>query len=152
MPATVNGDGYGDILVSKIVGESRVVQIFLGGPTGLAPSSTLLPGGALVALTAASDVNADGYSDVVVAKWGEENSNAGAVDEYLGGPSGLPSSPSATFPFTGSVQNFFVVNLAEVGDVNGDGYGDVIAGNESVATLTLLLGSPSGARREHDPP
>ena len=141
----VNGDGYGDVLVSKIVGESRVVQIFLGGPTGLTPSSTLLPSGAIVALTAASDVNADGFTDVLVAIWGEENSNAGAVDEYLGGPSGLPSSPSATYPFTGNVGDFlFVVNLAEVGDVNGDGYGDVIAGNDNVGTLTLLLGSPSG--------
>jgi hypothetical protein len=140
----INGDGYGDLLVSKIVGASRVVQIFLGGPTGLTASNTLLSGGALVALTAASDVNADGFTDVLVAKWGEPNSNAGAVDEYLGGPSGLPSSPSATYALTGNVQDFFVVNLAEVGDVNGDGYGDVIAGNDDLGTLTLLLGSPSG--------
>src|SRR6185503_12499277 len=80
-------------------------------------------------VSTAGDVNGDGYSDVII---GSQTYDYGQTDEgrawvYLGSASGLPANPawSAESDQTGAQ---FGYSVATAGDVNGDGYSDVIIG------------------------
>lgn len=74
----------------------------------------------------AGDVNGDGKSDFII---GAPNSDAGGLSNagWAGVYSGL--NGSLLYPLYGdSACNFFGRSVAEAGDVNGDGKGDVIVG------------------------
>ncbi len=77
----------------------------------------------------AGDVNGDGYADVIV---GAPNYDNGQTDEgrafvYLGGAA--VSRPRPTWTAEGDQAGAgFGVSVATAGDVNGDGYADVIVG------------------------
>jgi hypothetical protein len=93
------------------------------------------------------DANGDGRADLLTAAFGT-NGWEGTVAVYEGGPSGLPSAPTTTFvpPFAQPSATPFVESA---GDVNGDGYSDVIVfrslGNTSnTPHVTLFHGGPSG--------
>ena len=83
-----------------------------------------------VSVAGAGDVNGDGYADVIVGADGYSepfSRNRGRAYVYHGSPSGL--SASAAFTATGEApDNFFGYAVAGAGDVNGDGYADVIVG------------------------
>jgi len=104
------------------------------------------------AVATAGDVNGDGYSDVIVAA---ENYDNGETDEgrafvYLGSASGLSFTPAWTAESNQALANFGY-NVATAGDVNGDGYSDVLVGSSlydngetNEGRAYLYLGSPSG--------
>ena len=76
-------------------------------------------------VSAAGDVNSDGYDDVVVgAPWNDAGgSNAGRAYVY----SGLTGS--VVWTFTGEADNDqFGYSVSGAGDVNNDGYDDLIVG------------------------
>lgn len=140
----VNADGYDDIIIGAFgyaSGASRGrAYLYLGGSGGLsAVPATVLTGendadrfGYRVGT--AGDVNGDGYADVVIGAYGfpggepcNTSTCKGRAYIYLGGPSGLDASPSIIL--TG--ENFgdhFGVSATTAGDVNGDGYSDVVIG------------------------
>jgi cytohesin len=71
------------------------------------------------------DVNGDGYDDLLVAGASRFNQHRGRLYLYCAGPD---MDDRADKVFTGeSVENYFGEG-ASLGDVNGDGYADVIAG------------------------
>ena len=77
----------------------------------------------------AGDVNGDGYSDVIVGAPLYDNGEftEGRAFVYHGGPSGL--SPAAGWTADSDQALAFIGSaVATAGDVNGDGYADVIAG------------------------
>jgi hypothetical protein len=152
----VNADGYDDILVSApdLVngqnGEGRV-YLFLGSSTGpaLSPSwtyeSNILGGRAGWGLGCAGDVNGDGYADIVLDV-GTNNPAFGAVHVFFGGPTGPPASPDRSFP---SGSGAFGDMVYTAGDLNGDGFSDLIAGDMSVngqaGKITILGGVEAGS-------
>jgi hypothetical protein len=159
----VNGDGYGDIIVGAFSYDNGLTDegaafIYNGSASGLSTtaSDTIESNQADAALgisvSGAGDVNGDGYSDVIV---GASNFKKGQTDEgvafvYHGSASGASTTVSATLESNQlSAKMGFSVSWA--GDVNGDGYGDIIVGapyydngqtDEGVAFV--FLGSASG--------
>ncbi len=136
----VNGDGYDDVLVGEPTwynyispGESNngLIQLFRGSATGLVPTATWYTFGASgdqlgVSVASAGDINGDGYADLIIGA----HTAAGGVGQariWYGGPGGLPSAPNVTL--TGfSAGSQFGGSVAPAGDVDGDGYADVIVG------------------------
>jgi hypothetical protein len=148
----VNGDGHADVLVGEpyadapLLPDAGRVSLYLGRPDPIALSTTpawvtygTRAGGHFgFGVASAGDVDRDGRSDVIIA---EERGGAlglGAAHLYLGNASGLspmraqlfendssqgvPAEPSGT-------------SVSSAGDVNGDGYADIVVGFPSyVAT------------------
>ena len=132
----VNGDGYADVLVSAPYAAGNVF-VYLGGPAGLGSSpQTVVSNGPGVAASA-GDVNGDGYADVIASVEGS------AAYLYLGGESGLTSSPAVTLPAP-EHGGAFGVRVQSAGDVNGDGYADVIVGDNAFGQAYVYYGSATG--------
>jgi hypothetical protein len=148
----INGDGYSDVLLSAPYTPGST-YLYYGSPAGLTPTSTVLTSGPGFGANFASDVNGDGFSDVVVAVPGGAGSSAGEVDVYFGNAMGLSTTPTV-LNFSGNVSGYydFGVFVADAGDVNGDGYGDVQIGLYSVGTgasggtgtVDIYFGSATG--------
>ncbi len=97
-------------------------------------------------VASAGDVNGDGYDDVIVA------SHVRAYD-YLGSQSGLEDDPVSTEYFFPGFFDDQVVSVAAAGDVDGDGFGDVLVGQSYFDTSTgrALLYAGSALGPEQDP-
>jgi len=80
-------------------------------------------------VASAGDVDGDGYADVVVGAPFYDNgqSNEGRAYVYLGAAGGLGLTPEWTAESNQAVAQFGY-SVATAGDVNGDGYADVIIG------------------------
>ncbi|RMH28974.1 MAG: hypothetical protein D6693_02855, partial [Planctomycetota bacterium] len=144
----VSGDGGDDLLVgapfsSAAAAESGAVYILNGADGKMLYTITSPVADATLGLTVASagDVNKDGLGDVLIAA---PFDGAGKAYLYLSG-SGLPTpgtgvapdvfypraltTADADFVFEGEVAvQSYGLSLAGVGDVNGDGAGDVAVG------------------------
>ena len=146
----VNGDGYGDVIIGAHTYDNGttdegIALVFHGSATGIVASghpgnaNALLEGNQLNAnfgnvVSGAGDVNGDGYADVIVGAPNYDNPtiNEGNAFVFAGGPSGVvpgpPSNAFATIDVAGGVSNNLGLAAAGAGDVNGDGYADVIVG------------------------
>ena len=136
----VNGDGYDDVIVGADLfdgGQDNEGKAFAyyGSPSGLsATPNWTAEGNQLDAIFGSSvgtagDVNGDGYDDVIVGalEWTNGQSGEGAAFVYLGSPSGLSTGPAWTAQGD-QVSAEFGSAVGMAGDVNGDGYDDVIVG------------------------
>ncbi|MBK7878160.1 MAG: FG-GAP repeat protein [Planctomycetes bacterium] len=137
----VDADGFADLLVGVpdlpgggqvrlYRGQAGVNPVAPGAQTFASPQSGSRFG---VALARAGDVNADGFSDVALAapNW---NVNQGKVQLFLGTSSGLASTPALEFDGASGAQ--LGAGLGPCGDVDGDGFSDVVLGQPG-----LLSGS-----------
>lgn len=137
----VNRDGFSDLAVGANMADAGatdngVVYIFHGSATGYAVTpNTTLTGPAInntrfgSSIGAAGDVNGDGFSDIVVGAPGYTNGHTseGAFFVYLGSSSGL--NTSAHLSVEANMNNAALgFSVSGAGDVNGDGYSDVIVG------------------------
>ncbi|HZN03230.1 MAG TPA: integrin alpha, partial [Candidatus Polarisedimenticolia bacterium] len=105
-----------------------------------------------LSVATAGDVNGDGYSDIIV---GAPHFDAGQEDEgrvfaYFGSAAGPSASPDWSAEGD-QAHALFGSAVAAAGDVNGDGYGDLVVGaprfddgDEDVGGAFVYLGSPSG--------
>jgi len=144
----VNNDGYADVIVGAPRYDGEQIDdgkafVYHGGPKGLAttPAWTAPPAGQGTAhfgisarfgtaVYTAGDVNGDGYSDVIVTANGydAEGTNEGAAFVYHGGPAGLAADPAWTAHPTDQAYANFGRSASTAGDVNGDGYSDIVIG------------------------
>jgi hypothetical protein len=121
------------------------VRFFPGGPRGLAttPAQELTgPFGFANEAGSAGDLDGDGFADLVVwnaPQLGVATPQPASVTVYRGGPAGL-SSP-VTFAGPDAVFGN-QMRVLGAGDVNGDGYGDLLVGGANFAEL--FLGGPTG--------
>ena len=143
----VNGDGYADVLVTAPYANSTAgeASMYLGGPNGPATTPAVVlagPDGPSYYFGAfassAGDVNGDGYADAVISNGGS------AAYVYLGGPNGIGASPDATMRSGQMAGGAFGNHLAGVGDVNGDGYGDVAVSDNLAGAVYVFFGSATG--------
>ncbi len=138
----VNGDGYSDVIVGAHYynsglgwGQGRAT-VYLGSVAGLSPTadwtaaSDSSPAYFGWAVGTAGDVNGDGYSDVIVAAYGYTNiqTNEGRVFVYHGSGSGL-SATADWWVESNQPDAWFGTSVGTAGDLNGDGYSDVIVGS-----------------------
>lgn len=140
--ADVNGDGFSDLLIGAPgagagAGEFR---IYYGSASGISetPSATF-PGSATEALGCAignaGDTNGDGFDDIVVGAimYNGAGSERGAVYVYTGSATGLPTTPTQTLVGTANDDHLGIF-VAGQGDVNGDGFDDIIASTRNEVT------------------
>jgi len=142
--ADLNGDGAPDVVTTNFEGGN--VTVLLGDGKGgfrEAPGSPF-PAGASPFSLAIADVDRDGHLDLVVANFSGQGGNTSrdAVNVLLGDGRGgfrpMKGSPFAT--------GANPVGVA-VGDVNGDGWPDVVTANTSGGDVTVLLGDGRGSFR-----
>ena len=144
----VNGDGYADLVVgAPQVEDAGAAYVYLGSGTGLAAAAatTLIgPDGSYAefgwSVASAGDVNGDGFADLAVATRGD---GPACVHVYVGGVAGLATTPVTTICLTGSGLSEDV-SIASAGDVNGDGYADLVVGGGATGGASVYLGSSAG--------
>ncbi len=174
--ADVNGDGFGDLVVGapghddQYQDEGRV-QLFLGSAAGLSVPSWVRYGrqrnahfGARIAN--AGDVNGDGFDDIVISSPDFDRpplprdplfvgaldpheripGDEGRIQLFLGSPTGLGAANRTIFGIERGEHLGAAIDGA--GDVNGDGFDDVVAGATGKSggrgALFLFDGSASG--------
>ena len=109
--------------------------VYLGSAAGLAATAAWTAesdqAGARfgISVATAGDVNGDGYADVIVGADGYDNgqTDEGRAYVYLGSAAGLAATAAWTAESDQAGANFGY-SVATAGDVNGDGYADVIVG------------------------
>jgi len=82
-------------------------------------------------VTDAGDIDGDGFDDILIGAYGEDDngSQAGAVYAYYGSPSGIDmnTEQKMVIPSTG-VDHFAGFSVAGGGDIDSDGFADVVVG------------------------
>jgi hypothetical protein len=141
----IDGDGYADVLGSAgaVNQGDNLLYVYRGGAAGIDTTPTVLIAPSMESwpLTAAGDLNGDGFSDV--ALWSNTDVSPGInpLDVYFASASGLAAYPSKSLTLTVS-DDSISASVTSAGDVNGDGYADVLVGSRGQAQL--LLGGPGG--------
>ena len=146
--ADVTGDGYGDILAGAYLPTRQgALSAFTGRPNW-----TFQVNATAIALTGGQarndfeaftreidylgDVNGDGYSDYAVSAYGRNGPNAatqgaaGAVVVFLSEvrPTSVARNQVVLRAPSPEFGAYFGFSLAGAGDVNGDGYADMVVG------------------------
>ncbi|NNC90897.1 MAG: hypothetical protein HKN80_00255 [Acidimicrobiia bacterium] len=148
----IDGDGYGELVVGAPGTDQHTEDggqafVFRGGNKGLeqAPSTTLTDPSARrfqrfgSSVAGADDVNGDGFDDVLI---GAASHNRGRALVYHGGREGLSVSPAlAVIDPLGDGYNHFAEGVAGAGDINGDGFGDIIVGASGADNGGVFRGS-----------
>ena len=162
----VNGDGYSDVIVGAAYYDNGNTSegaafIYPGGADGLSNVPMIMLDGAGqdnacfgYSVAGAGDVNGDGFADVIVGAYLRDNTrdlvssierdslvcmDAGSAYIYLGSPTGPSSTPDWTEYFQSSNAHFGY-SVAGAGDVNGDGFADVIIGAPGYLAGSNIVG------------
>jgi len=136
----VNKDGFDDVIVGAFLyddgqtNEGRAYA-FLGSASGLALSAAWTAASDQAnanfgySVSDAGDVNKDGFDDVVVGAYHFDNgeANEGRAYAFLGSASGLSSVPSWVIE-SNQTNAEFGHSVSDAGDVNKDGFDDVVIG------------------------
>ena len=134
----VNSDGYSDVIIGAYANDAGGINagrayIYFGGASMDNLADVIMTGATVgdyfgSSVSTAGDVNADGYADVIVGAYVNDagGANAGRAYIYFGDAS---MDNTADVVVTGAAtSDYFGYSVSTAGDVNGDGYADVIVG------------------------
>jgi hypothetical protein len=144
-----NADGYDDILIgayweSEVTpgeGAAYLLNGPISGDLSLVSANARLRGEvsedcAGLSVSGAGDTNADGYDDILVGAGYEDSggTNAGAVYLILGPQTGDSDLSSADSKLVGEATGDFAYVVSDAGDMDNDGYGDILIGAQGEET------------------
>lgn len=157
----VNGDGYSDIIIGAPSSDNGEIDegqayVYYGSSSGLKglPDWTVESNNKDASfgysVSSAGDINGDGYDDVAVGApryhQDEYTVNQGRMYIYFGSPGGLNTAPG--WIYTSEQSNSWLgESISYGGDVNGDGYSDVIVndkGGNSNGRTMIFFGQSGG--------
>jgi hypothetical protein len=148
----VDQDGYDDFAIGTVATNNfGGFALYGGGVGGVSLDFIVLENtvaGAFGFVVCGADVDGDDYSDVVVGEPLENVSGVrqGRVRVYRGGPTGLITPAAWTLDDNVGLSGFGTC-VASAGDVNADGFDDLVVGSTGVSDLgraNLFLGGSSG--------
>lgn len=162
----VDGDGYADVLIgapgAARAGENSGAAYFFRGPLAgtrsVSMADAMLLGEAVndragSSVVLGGDIDGDGRSDVLVGAWGADRGgeDSGAVYVLTGGIEGEISLSDADATIIGAAGDQVGLAIAAGGDVNQDGYSDLLLGvagddegGEDAGAAWLFHGPVSG--------
>lgn len=139
----VNNDGYDDIIIGTEYGNRAYIHF--GGPNmDNVPDVILVgPGGSQFgfSVSGAGDVNGDDYKDVIIGafdQYGPEYNGRAYI--YFGGNL-MDDKPDVILEGEAGYDTFGY-SVSKAGDVNGDGYDDVIVGAPLTGAYIFYGGNP----------
>jgi hypothetical protein len=145
-----NNNGYDDLAIGSISGVGRV-DIYYGSSSGMTttPSTTIageVGGVDFGRVISSGDVNNDGYDDLITSDF-RYSSSKGKIYIYYGSASGISAPANVTI--SGETDgDAFGISLSSAGDVNSDGYDDLIVGayfrSSSKGKIYIYHGSSAG--------
>ncbi|WP_437331474.1 FG-GAP-like repeat-containing protein [Sorangium sp. So ce394] len=141
----INGDGYADLVIGAPGGgpdhiEPGSAYVYLGGPEALDTGADAMFTGVqnaseFGASVASADFNGDGFSDIAVGAPGSQR-----VYVYLASAGALDTVPDGLLVGEGELGR-----AVGAGDVDGDGFADLLVGDPMNSAAFLFLGGPGEA-------
>jgi len=137
----VNGDGFSDVIVSGFFAEK--VKLYLGNNVMDNNADLTFKGGDSSryfgnCVSDAGDFNNDGFSDIIIGDFCNyaKGTNTGRAYIYFGGAS-MDTNPDLTFEGE-AIFNEFGNTVSDAGDVNNDGFSDIMIGAPRYDRTDLL--------------
>jgi hypothetical protein len=141
----VSGDGHRDLVVGAPGAARALVYLWSAQPTpALYPQTDPSPSSSSAtsrfgASVAVGDVNGDGFADAVIGA--PLDGGNGSAAAYLGSASGLIPSSTPVWSAAGPESNAQFGAALAAGDVDGDGFADVIVGAPGSGRAYVYTGS-----------
>ena len=162
----LNGDGFGDVVIGAFnasVGARMNIgtaTVYHGSAMGIGvmPTRTLVGAAAGdtfgYSVANAGDVNGDGFYDLIVGASAADPGSrvdAGTASVFYGSAMSVAMAPNVTLEGV-AASNAFGRSASSAGDINGDGYSEVIVGaflaspnmRNSAGAASVFNGSASG--------
>ena len=136
----VNGDGFADLIVSARQGTNNAARVFSGADGSTLYNIVGFGTGLSLSVSGAGDINGDGNADLIVGNDGDSSNG------LLSGNARVISGADGTdlYNFDGeSAGDQFGQSVSGAGDVNRDGFDDLIVGapGENDGSARVLSGA-----------
>ncbi len=169
----LDGDGYNDVIVGAYLDDDNgamsgsaylwhgsAVGIDYGSEVKLLPSDGAIDDRFGYSVSGAGDLDGDGYHEVIVGSYKDDDNGGQSGSAYLwyGSSTGVdPANEDKLLPSDGSYSDYFAASLSDAGDLDGDGYHDLIVGaygDDSAGTPAgsayVYYGSSTGLDRSRE--